>query len=103
MSNYLVLASMNKPNKALADQLIAGLAKSAVGNVVTIWFDAAYFGAAMTTDKCASEILYTATKGTKTEDLRDILIVELGHDWNARSESKSANWLMTHLGRPRLI
>lgn len=103
METYLVLASMAKPNKATAEKIKSNLAQAAADAAEPIWFDATYFGIAIQSDKCAREIALLAMAGAKTEDLRDLLIVELGPDWFARAETKAANWLTAHVGRPRLI
>lgn len=102
MNTYLVLVSMKTPNKTAVAAIKENITKCADGKADLIWFDSAYFGITIQTNKCAGEIAFMAGVGANTEDLRDILIIEAGQDWYARQETKAANWLKAHVGRPRV-
>lgn len=100
MKQYLVLFSLAAKTAAVANKIVSGLEKIATEPLAKLWFDAAYAGIAITTEKTAAEIYKSATGTLGADLLRDILVIEIGRDWAARQDAKAAHWLATHIGHP---
>lgn len=97
--NYLLLTSMTKQAAAAGKKLIANV--TAIDHQAKLlWFDSAHVGIVLTTELPATDIWGKALAGV--DDLNDILIIEIGRDWMARSESKYDHWFKTHVGIPRM-
>lgn len=101
MNSYMVLVSLAKLNKATANKIISNLKTVSNTAVAPAWIDSAYIGIPIATDATAREIWRAAVTGiNEASDLRDLLVIELGRDWLARTDTKMAHWLRIHLGHP---
>lgn len=101
MNSYMVFVSLAKPNKATANKIISNLNAVTSETVAPAWIDSAYIGIPISTDTSAREIWRAAVAGiNETSDLRDLLVIELGRDWLARTDTRTAHWLKSHLGHP---
>ena len=102
--NYLLLISMSQDNAAIGQRVLANIKNGVDSSATPLWIDSKGVGIFVTTDLVAFEIWKAAfTSGIPSEftDTRDLLIVELGHDWAARRDAKTEHWLSTHVGSPR--
>lgn len=95
MAHYLLLVGYSPANMPSVQRLRQNLLTK-ISDVYPLWTDTAHIGIAMTTDLSAVEIWHLAAKGA--QDLRDMLVLELGRDWCGVRETKNSGWLNAHLG-----
>lgn len=71
-------------------------------NADVTWIDSKGLGVMFSTGMVGFDIwdAILEEKRVDFENIKDVLILELGRDWMARTDSKPSHWLTTHLGRP---
>lgn len=98
---YMLLLSLSKDNAASGKRVLDNIKSRIDDAAKPLWFDAGHIGIVMNTDMPACDIWRTAfITARDAESFNDVLILAIGDDWAARSQTTYTNWLSTHLGLP---
>lgn len=100
--NYLLLVSASKETATVVRGILHRLKENVDMNADTTWIDSKGLGVMFSTDMVGYDIwdAILEEKRVDFENIKDVMIVELGRDWIARTDSKPDHWLSTHVGRP---
>lgn len=103
--NYLALISVTKDNASLVQVLLKNIQKNIDEKASPLWIDSKGVGVFLSTELTAHDVWSLAISKDRPDDLhelKDILILEIGSDWAARKEAKTANWLKNNVGAPAI-
>jgi predicted metal-dependent HD superfamily phosphohydrolase len=103
--NFLLLLSASAQDKAALGAINSNITRLIDANAKPLWFDASHAGYFISSPLAAHQIWAKALQDIptkQTENLRDILVLEVGQDYAARSGAKTAAWLNSH-GVPRRL
>ena len=98
MSHYLLLVALTKENAPSIQKLRDNVLKKIDDEAKVLWTQQALLGLVMKTDRHAVDIWDQAIKNI--DNLRDVLVLELGRDWIALRDTTMAGWLNSHFGPP---
>lgn len=99
MKNFLLMLVASASDKAALQAINLNITMHVDATAKPLWFDTTHAGYFICSSLTASQIWAKALKDlppAKTENLRDLLIVELGRDYAARPETKATAWLNSH-------
>lgn len=97
--NFLILLVASAQDKPALQAIHANITQRIDGTAKPLWFDPTHAGYFVSSDLVAHQIWTKALQDlppSKTENLRDVLVVELGGDYAARPDAKTSAWLNSH-------
>lgn len=100
--NYVLLLSLNAQNAAAGKLTFAHLLSRIDHDARLLWIDSGHAGFVLTSGLPGVDVWRKLLADPHDlENFNDALILEIGHDWSTRGETKHAKWLATHVGPPR--
>lgn len=94
---FLMLLSLSKSNAAVGKAVLDRIKRGVDSGASPLWIDSHGIGVFITTDLPAWQIWQEAFPNQIARDdqmtMKDMLLVQVGPDWEAKRDGKTAAWL----------
>lgn len=99
MANFLLLISASAADKVALQAINGNITRSIDATAKPLWFDPTHAGYFISCSLVAHQVMSKALQDlppAKTQNLRELMCLEIGDDYWARPDTKISAWLNGH-------